>query len=426
MTGRSLQPALFLVLMALVPLAQSQSNVAEQYLIAAANQERAAQGIAPLVPDPALSAAALNHARLMASRQDLSHQFPGEPGLFPRIQAYSQAFDAVAENVAYAPSVDRIHTGWMNSSGHRANLLNPNYNFIGVAVLVNGREIYAVEDFGHRPGNDPPARMARRQPRSQPEAEARPAQPPPEAEPSDQLPPRPSSQAGTITVSQDVSILFEAANRERAQQNAPPLRWDPALAQAAAYHASQMASRKTISHQFTGEPDLSARGASAGAHFSLISENVAEAPSATRVHDAWMHSQGHRENILDPKVDSVGIAVVLRNGQRYAVQDFARTTQNLTLDQQEATVGSLLDNAGLTLLPDARDARNTCATSSGFHGRDQPGFVMRYTSASLDVLPDQLAPRLATGKYHTASVGACQQGGKGPFSTYRIAILLYP
>jgi len=417
------KPALLLALLALATiaraqLAQAQTNVAEQYLIAATNQERAAQGIAPLTLDPALAAAARNHATLMAQRQDISHQFPGEPDLFPRIQQYSQAFDSVAENVAYAPTVERLQTGWMNSSGHRANLLNPAYNTIGVAVIANGREIYAVEDFGHRPMNSAAARPTRRQPQVQI------ANPEPDVQPDPQSTPAP--EVATANINQEALLLFNAANRERAQQNAPPLRWDPTLAQAAAYHAAQMASHGSISHQFSGEPDLSTRGASAGAHFSLISENVAEAPTAARVHDAWMHSQGHRQNILDPKVDAVGIAIVVRNGQRYAVEDFASTTQNMTIEQQEATVGALLDNAGLTLLSDARDARNACAISSGFHGTNQPGFIMRYTSASLATLPDQLASRLATGKYHHASVGACAQNGKGPFSTYRIAILLYP
>jgi uncharacterized protein YkwD len=408
MTGSRSYAALLLALLALTPIAHSQSavqtnlqpNVAEQYLIAAANQERAAQGAPPLTFDPALNAAARNHAGLMAQRKGISHQFPGEPAVLPRIQAYRQAFDAVAENVAYAPTVERLQTGWMNSAGHRANLLNPGYNVVGISVVVNGNEIYAVEDFGH----STPAQPASRQTVS--------------------VPPQPLP--ATPNVEQDALLLFNAANRERAQQNAPQLKWDATLTRAAAYHASQMASRGEISHQFAGEPDLSARGSGAGAHFSLIAENVAEAPSAARVHAAWMLSKGHRENILDPNVDSVGIAVVVRNGQRFAVQDFARTTQTLTLEQQEATVASLLDSIGLSLIPDTSDARSTCATSTGFHGTNQPGFVMRYTTANLGTLPDQLSPRLTTGKYHQASVGACTQGGKGPFSTYRIAILLYP
>lgn len=420
MTCRRLQSALLLTFLGLIPYGRAQSNVAEQYLIAAANQERAAQGIAPLKLDPALTAAARNHATLMVQRQDLSHQFPGEPGLFPRIQQYSQVFDAVAENVAFAPTVERLHSGWMGSPGHRANLLNPAYNRIGVSVIANGREIYAVEDFGHSTASEASVSQPRRKPQ----------QPVQIAEAEPELPAQPEFRAtpevATANINQEALYLFNAANQERSRKNAPQLRWDPVLAQAAAYHAAQMASRGAISHQFSGEPDLSARGASAGAHFSLISENVAEAPSAARVHAAWMQSPGHRDNILDPKVDAVGIAIVVRNGQRYAVQDFARTTQSLTLEQQEATVGALLDNAGLSLMPDPRDARSTCATSTGFHGSNQPGFVMRYTSASLDTLPDQLAPRLTTGKYHQASVGACAQSGKGPFSTYRIAILLYP
>ncbi|SFS18407.1 Uncharacterized conserved protein YkwD, contains CAP (CSP/antigen 5/PR1) domain [Granulicella pectinivorans] len=404
---------LVLALLAVATIARAQSNVAEQYLVAAANQERAAEGIAPLAVDPALSAAALDHVRLMTQRQDISHQFPGELGLFPRIQTYSQAFDAVAENVAYAPTVERLHTGWMNSPGHRANLLNPNYNVIGVAVLINGREIYAVQDFGHRSGPTPPQSIESQaaEPGTDPQLESQPSR---------------NQSVAAAAIAPEALLLFKAANRERAQQHAPQLRWDPSLEQAAAFHAAQMAQRGTISHQFPGEPDLSTRGASAGVHFSLISENVAEAPTAQRVHAAWMQSAGHRTNILDPNVDAIGIAVVVRNGQRFAVQDFARTTQNLTLEQQEANVGALLDNAGLSLIPDNRDARATCATSSGFKGQNQPGFIMRYTTASLDVLPDQLAPHLKAGRYHQASIGACAQNGKGPFSTYRIAILLYP
>ena len=51
---------------------------------------------------------------------------------------------------------------------------------------------------------------------------------------------------------------------------------------------------------------------------------------------------------------------------------------------------------------------------------------MRYTAASLDTLPDQLVERLATGKYHEAAVGACENETASPFTSYNIAVLLYP
>jgi hypothetical protein len=86
------------------------------------------------------------------------------------------------------------------------------------------------------------------------------------------------------------------------------LDWDPALAAAALRHCRMMAAAGPISHQYSGEPDLSTRAAQAGAHFSVIEENVAFAPSASAVHLAWMQSQGHRENLLSPEVDHVGIS----------------------------------------------------------------------------------------------------------------------
>ena len=143
--------------------------------------------------------------------------------------------------------------------------------------------------------------------------------------------------------------LLAAANQDRVARGLQPLRFDPTLSQAALFHARQMAAHAEISHQFPGEPELSTRGASAGAHFSLITENVAEAPESTMIHDLWMHSKGHRANLLDPNVDVVGISVVVRDHQFYAVEDFANTVDTLSFNQQETTVASLLAQSGVQI-----------------------------------------------------------------------------
>jgi uncharacterized protein YkwD len=220
--------------------------------------------------------------------------------------------------------------------------------------------------------------------------------------------------------------LFAAANQARASQGLPPLRLDPILTEASRQHAREMAEHAAISHQFNGEADLAARGASAGAHFSEISENVAEAPSSITIHELWMNSPHHRANLLDPKVDSVGIAIVSRNNQLYAVEDFASTVQTLSLTQQERTVAGLLSQTGLHVAATTQDARQTCAMSTGYAGSRQPWFVMRYTASSLDQIPSQLRSRLSTGKYHQAVVGACTPATNTPFTAYNIAVLLYP
>lgn len=220
--------------------------------------------------------------------------------------------------------------------------------------------------------------------------------------------------------------LLAAANEARANEGLAPVRLDPVLTEASAAHARQMAEHADISHQFNGEPDLAERGASVGAHFSLISENVGEAPSSVIIHDLWMHSPGHRANLLDPNVDSIGISVIIRDKELYAVEDFASTVQTLTLNEQEHTVGTVLAKSGLQVAETTQDARQTCTMSTGYAGSRQPWYIMRYTAASLDQIPSQLKTRLNSGKYHQAIVGACPTNRKTPFTAYNIAVLLYP
>jgi hypothetical protein len=221
--------------------------------------------------------------------------------------------------------------------------------------------------------------------------------------------------------------LFSMANQERAQRSLPTLHWDNTLYRAANNHAREMAARESISHQYPGESELSTRGKLAGAHFSVISENVAEAPTAVWIHDAWMKSEGHRKNLLDPEVDSVAIRVLSRNGQLYAVEDFDRSVQDLSFDAQEHAVQALVKaTSSLNVLPSNPDARRTCAMETGYAGSKEPWFVMRYTAGDLTQLPDQLKTKMNSGKYHQAVVGACDAHHTDAFSAYNIAVLLYP
>jgi uncharacterized protein YkwD len=220
--------------------------------------------------------------------------------------------------------------------------------------------------------------------------------------------------------------LLAAANEARASQGLSQLRLDPVLSEASALHAREMADHASISHQFEGEPELAMRGANAGAHFSLIAENVGEAPSSVIIHDLWMHSPGHRANLLDPNIDSIGIAIVTRDHQLHAVEDFASTVPVLTLNQQERTVAGVLAQSGMRVAEATDDARQTCTMSTGYAGARQPWFIMRYTAASLDAIPSQLKSRLSSGKYHQAVVGACPVTRKSSFTAYNIAVLLYP
>ena len=113
------------------------------------NQDRARQGLAALQWNEWLAQAARKHAAEMARRGQLSHQFNGQPSLRDRIAATRLRFDASAENVAFGPTAEGINNDWMRSPGHRANILDPKYNVIGVAIERSGNELYAVADFAH-------------------------------------------------------------------------------------------------------------------------------------------------------------------------------------------------------------------------------------------------------------------------------------
>jgi hypothetical protein len=217
--------------------------------------------------------------------------------------------------------------------------------------------------------------------------------------------------------------LLALANEARAAHGAGPLHWDPALALAARQHCLRMAAEGPIAHRYGGELDLSDRAGHAGAHFSLIEENVAIGPDAAAIHEEWMNSPGHRTNLLNPDVDRVGVALVASRGVLYAVADYAHAVVQLTPAQVEATVANLVRVSGITILHDPVTARAYCA---GTGGANQPSFLMRWQEADLTHLPQALVDRLASGNYRQAAVGSCPaENLEGSFSAYRVAVLLY-
>jgi hypothetical protein len=224
--------------------------------------------------------------------------------------------------------------------------------------------------------------------------------------------------------------IFALANQARAQAGVGRLAWDPALAQAALAHCRRMASEGPIAHRYGGEPDVSERAAQAGAHFGVIEENVAIGPSAVAIHEEWMNSPGHRQNLLSPDVDHAGIAVVSARGVLYAVADYSHAAPALSPAQVEAQVASLIRVSGVSILGDPSLARAACATDSGMPrapaGAPQPRFIMRWQDSDLDRLPQALADRLGSGNYHSAAIGSCPaQSVEGQFTAYRVAVLLY-
>jgi uncharacterized protein YkwD/stress response protein SCP2 len=97
------------------------------------NQQRQLNGLPPLAPEPLLGRAAAAHSADMAARQFFDHRNPDGLQVADRVTALGYRFATVAENIAAGQRTPtEVVTGWMNSPGHRRNILLPEITQIGV------------------------------------------------------------------------------------------------------------------------------------------------------------------------------------------------------------------------------------------------------------------------------------------------------
>ncbi|KAF2071973.1 hypothetical protein CYY_006710 [Polysphondylium violaceum] len=111
------------------------------------NAERARVGLKPLLLSPCLMASAQVQSNYQSSINTMTHSSP-LGGLFERTRPFGVACNSVAENVAYGYKDDAsVMKGWMNSSGHRANILGQ-FTLFGVAVSKdNNGDLYWTQQF---------------------------------------------------------------------------------------------------------------------------------------------------------------------------------------------------------------------------------------------------------------------------------------
>jgi uncharacterized protein YkwD len=145
-----------------IPFHNDEEFQNEQKLLALANQSRRQAGAPALTLDPGLSEAARTHAQIMLDAQQLSHQFHGEPSLPQRLATATHLLlDQEGENVALDYDAEHGHQHLMLSPPHRANLLNPAYNVVGLGVVRSGDRLFIVQDFAHALPNYSPAEAAK-------------------------------------------------------------------------------------------------------------------------------------------------------------------------------------------------------------------------------------------------------------------------
>jgi uncharacterized protein YkwD len=114
------------------------------------NQERAKAGCNALTADSRLAKAAKAHSADMAARNYFDHSTPEGVTSDVRVTNAGYRWSAVGENIAFGQKDSAsVMAAWMNSAGHRANILNCNYRNLGVGLAYNpSRTPYWTQDFG--------------------------------------------------------------------------------------------------------------------------------------------------------------------------------------------------------------------------------------------------------------------------------------
>lgn len=101
------------------------------------NQSRAASGAGAVEYDKELARVAYYKAKDMVEKNYFSHESPTYGSPFEMIRKFGISFKAAGENIAGNKTADGAFYAWMGSEGHKANILNGNYNKIGVGVYTS-------------------------------------------------------------------------------------------------------------------------------------------------------------------------------------------------------------------------------------------------------------------------------------------------
>ena len=122
-----------------IPQTDSSVRSFEQEVIRLVNEQRVQNGLNPLTENWELSSVARYKSQDMVDNRYFSHTSPTYGSPFQMIRNFGISFRSVGENIAYGQRTPQaVVTAWMNSSGHRANILNSSYTQIGVGYVADG------------------------------------------------------------------------------------------------------------------------------------------------------------------------------------------------------------------------------------------------------------------------------------------------
>jgi len=270
------------------PAAGMPSVQVEADLVRLINEQRARHDLPPLVREPKLSAAALSHSRDMAGTDCIAFECAGV-SVDGRIAGNGYRYaDARSYVGAGQDNAGAALAALMNRPWGRKMILDPAFHDVGIGYVFAGSGRYRhywTISFAS-PANDDMASLA--------------------------------------------AEIVRLTNAERRKHGLPALAQNAELATSAQFHADFMARNDCFAHRCPKEPPLAQRASNAGYRYRGVAENIAAgAPTPADVVRVWMHSPGHRANILRPEMREIGIGYALLNDdggretyRHYWVQNF--------------------------------------------------------------------------------------------------------
>lgn len=239
----------------------------EQEVIRLTNIERERAGLAPLQLDNQLSEVARRKSVDMATENYFSHESPTYGSPFDMIESFGITYYSAGENIAKGQtSPQEVVQAWMDSEGHRQNILHPDFTHIGVGFTQEG--YHWTQQFIKK---------------------------------LDQ----------SVNESTYEQQVVDLTNQEREKHGLAPLSVDTKLGEVARAKSKDMAEKDYFDHTSPtyGSPfDMMDQY---GVSYQIAGENIARGQfTPEEVVEAWMNSEGHRENILNPDFTHIGVGFV--------------------------------------------------------------------------------------------------------------------
>ncbi len=128
------------------PTSNSTTSSYANEVLKLVNVERAKAGLTAFTTNSSLTAAA--NKRAVEIKSSFSHTRPNGSGFQTVLGEYNVSYRAAGENIAYGQKTPQeVVTAWMNSPGHRANILNGNFSKLGVGVYQSNGTVYWTQEF---------------------------------------------------------------------------------------------------------------------------------------------------------------------------------------------------------------------------------------------------------------------------------------